>query len=177
MTCGAALLLVGISFWSAQQLPLIRLWADQVAALSAQGEWFATTLPEGSTIATYANGALSYHAGTDRIIIDMLGLTDEHIARSGRRLTGSAAPVGHRAYDYDDVARRRPDVVIFSGSGFRTTPDCSVPTPFARRYRAVSFRFPTENPTGRYVTVLVRADAAPSTIGLLGTKPGVVRSC
>ncbi|MFM8302859.1 MAG: hypothetical protein ACKOA9_00955 [Actinomycetota bacterium] len=125
----SALLLVSVSYTSTNQLPRVRPWNEQVEALAAQGAWLRSSLPRGASIATFANGALSYHAGTDMTVIDMLGLTDEHIARNGARRSPAEAPVGHRAYDDEYVIRRRPDIVIFSGGGYSTIQECSAVPP------------------------------------------------
>jgi hypothetical protein len=135
----------------------VRLWADQVDALAFEGDWLQRSLP-GSTVAVYANGALSYNASSSITMIDMLGLTDEHIARDGKRL--GSAPVGHRAYDDRYVRARRPDLIVFAGGGFSPTASCEVPKGYSQRYRGRSFRVDTTNPTGRFMNLFVRSDEA-----------------
>jgi arabinofuranosyltransferase len=173
LVCGAALLMLGISFSNDNMIPRVRLGRSQVAALSSQGRWFRKTLPPTAVIATYANGALSYHAWP-RTAIDMLGLTDEHIARHGKRVDDPTIPVGHRAYDYEYVISRRPDIVIFSGGGFASEPSCAVPAPFSMSYVGASARFLTHNPTGTYVNMYLRSDESEHLARQLQSQPGVV---
>jgi arabinofuranosyltransferase len=173
LVCGAALLMLGISFSNDNMILRVRLWRSQVAALSSQGRWFRETLPPTAVIATTANGALSYNA-SPLTAIDMHGLTDEHIARHGERVDDPVIPVGHRAYDRQYVMARRPDIVIFSGAGFTLQPSCFVSPPFATSYVGASFRFSTDNPTGSYVNVYLRNDESEQLTRRLQSKPGVV---
>ena len=177
LACLASLLLLAASFSFFNELPRIRLWRSQVEALATQGDWFDATLPAHTSIATYANGALSDHAGVDKNVIDMLGLTDEHIARDGRRLHSRSVPIGHRAYDYRYVVSRRPEIVIFSPTGFAGGPSCAVRAPFAGDYVGTSFRFAPGNSTGRYVNLFVRSDRAAALVKRLSRPRGVTRVC
>jgi hypothetical protein len=156
-TTVACVVLVSLSFTQSNMITRVRLWADQVDALAFEGDWLQRSLP-GSTVAVYANGALSYNASSSITMIDMLGLTDEHIARDGKRL--GSAPVGHRAYDDRYVRARRPDLIVFAGGGFSPTASCEVPKGYSQRYRGRSFRVDTTNPTGRFMNLFVRSDEA-----------------
>jgi arabinofuranosyltransferase len=173
LVCVTALLMLGISFSNANMIPRVRLWRAQVAALSTQGSWFRETLPPTAVIATYANGSLSYNA-LPLTAIDVLGLTDEHIARHGKRLDDPAIPVGHRAYDNEYAISRRPDIVIYSGGGFALEPSCAVPTPFSMSYVGASFRFATRNPTGNFVNLYLRSDESEQLTRQLQSHPGVL---
>ena len=175
LVCGAALLMLGISFSNSNLIPRVRLGRSQVAALASQGEWFRETLPPTAAVATYANGALSYNA-SPLTAIDMLGLTDEHIARHGKRLDDPATEVGHRAYDYEYIMFRRPDIVIFTGGGFAAEPSCAVSAPFSASYVGASFRFLTDNPTGNFVNVYLRSDEAQQLARELRSHPRVVQT-
>lgn len=166
----AALLLVA-SVWQPNFKRTIDVWHDQVNDLSATGDWVRETLPEGTTIATFANGALSYRAGTDFTVVDLLGLTDEHIARAGDRdLTGM---IGHQAQDYDYVINeRRPLAVFTSGTGYALAETCQVDARFDDRYRAALFRV-----TGQqlWITVLLRHDHADTLAARMDAAPGYER--
>lgn len=131
-------LLVLESFFHPRMIPQTRLLALQVAQFSEMGRWFHQTLPAGTLIAVYANGSLSYHAGVELPVIDLMGLTDEHIAREGDRSFKRAPWFGARDYDY--VLSRRPAVIVFGGGGF-AAPSCTVPQTFRPVYAGASFRF------------------------------------
>jgi arabinofuranosyltransferase len=172
LVCGAAIAMLGISFSNENMIPRARLWRSQVAALSSQGKWLRDTLPATAVVATYANGALSYNA-SPLTAIDMLGLTDEHIARDGKRLDDPAVPVGHRAYDNEYLISRRPDVLVPSGGGFAPVPSCAVYPPFSTSYVGATFRFSTQNPTGNFANVLLRSDESDELANRLRSHPGV----
>jgi arabinofuranosyltransferase len=155
LAAAASVVLVATSAFHSNLIPRVRVWSDEVQAMATEGSWFQRQLP-GSTIAVYANGALSYHAGSAITMVDMLGLTDEHIARDGER--DSSAWVGHRAHDDAYVRSRRPDVIVFTGTGFSATPSCEVEPGYAPEYVGETFRVRTDNPTGTFANVLVRAD-------------------
>jgi hypothetical protein len=74
------------------------------------GEWLRTHLPSDALVATNAAGALPYFS--DLPTLDMLGLTDRHIARSrpDRRQW-----VGHERGDGAYVLSRQPAIIIFGG--------------------------------------------------------------
>lgn len=157
IACAASIVLVAMSVFHANMISRVRLWSNEVHAMATEGDWLERRLP-GSTVAVYANGALSYHAGSSITMVDMRGLTDEHIARHGRR--DSSAVVGHRAYDDAYVRGRRPDVIVFAGTGFSPNPSCAVQNGFAPQYVGEAFRVRTDNPTGTFANLMVRADEA-----------------
>ena len=156
--------------------PFFVEWSYKVEGLSEIGRWFNRSLPPGTLVATYANGALSYYSGLPTI--DMLGLTDEHIARSGHR--DPKGWPGHIAYDYEYVARRRPSVVIFTGWGFDADPgSCGQPgEKFRPLYVTARFRFPqTNNPLGQYVGLYLLRSEKENLVNLLTSKSGVEIVC
>jgi arabinofuranosyltransferase len=104
-------------------------------------------------------------------VIDLLGLTDEHIARRGKRLAG--AVVGHAAHDYGYVAGvRRPDVVFMRGNGFATRPVCDFMIELAEHYRGVVFQVAG---LARWAPVFVRTERADSVVAMLDADPGFDR--
>jgi hypothetical protein len=169
VTCVAGVLLFAVSFSDSNMISRVRLWTHQVDALATQGKWLRTELP-GATVAVFANGSISYHAGAKVTMLDMLGLTDEHIARHGKR-HGANVTVGHRAYDDAYVRAQRPDLVMFNGDGFEPKPSCSVPAGYSPEYVGATFRAHRGNPTGSYVNLLVRADEARTVIARLDRSP------
>lgn len=137
-------------------LDRVRLWEQQVHELANIGAWLDRTLPPGTTIGAFANGALSYHA-EHLTVVDLLGLTDEHIARDGDR--DPLGFVGHAASDWNYITNtRRPAVIHDYGSGWLTSPTCGVRPELAGTYTPLLL---TPAPD-RWVEVLVRTD-------LLGT--------
>jgi hypothetical protein len=74
------------------------------------GLWMHAHLPPGTLVATNAAGALPYFS--DLPVVDMLGLTDRHIARSAAE---RSAWIGHERGDAAYVLRRAPDLILFGG--------------------------------------------------------------
>ena len=96
----------------------------QAEQWSLAGRWLAAHVDPSTVLATDAVGALSYYSGLR--IVDMLGVTDRHIAhlRIANMGHGTAA---HEKRDFDYVLSRRPDL-IYRGvvesecaAGLRTT--------------------------------------------------------
>lgn len=73
------------------------------------GRWIGKNTPEDAVIALGAVGRIPYYS--DRVTIDMLGLTDVHIAHLEVPL-GSGIP-GHEKYDTAYVLSRQPDYLVF----------------------------------------------------------------
>lgn len=169
-----ALVLVMLSVNDVRMKDGIALWRQQVHDLSLAGAWMGRTLPAGTVVSTYANGAFSYRAGTELVVVDQLGLTDEHIARHGKR--DPAAPIGHAAYDYDYIVNdRRPEVIITWGGQFSPSAHCEIRPELAGRYRAAAFQHAGGS---RWVTVAVRADRADQLVALLDADPEfILRPC
>jgi len=150
-----------------------RVWGYQVEGLSEIGRWLNRTLPSDTLIAVHANGALSYYSRLPTI--GMLGLTDEHIARSGRKKTRGVA--GHVSYDYEYIARREPSIVAWlKGQGFEeVVNDGYFRDEFRSKYVPVSFRFKkTGNSLGQYVNLLLLKSRKDYLIELLTTPPNEV---
>ncbi len=151
----------------------IDVWHNQVNHLADTGTWLRETLEPGTVVATFANGALSYEAGTRLTVVDLLGLTDEHIARDGER--DLTKMIGHQAQDYDYVIdERRPAVVFTSGTAFskvRST-SCYLGAPFGEDYRALMYRVVGHR---LWATVLVRRDRLDEIVARLDRSPHFAR--
>ena len=156
----AAICLFAQSVWHPNLLPRMRLWQEQLDGLSEIGRWLKRSLPPNTLIAVLSNGALSFYA--ELPTIDMMGLTDEHIARAGQRFRQGMP--GHVAHDWDYVAARKPAVVAFlNGQGFEREPDHQrIKHEFQPDYDMVTFWFPKgTNALGHYVNLLLlRSDEA-----------------
>jgi len=171
-------LLFAASFADSNLLPAVTKMNAEVAGLSEIGQWFRRTLPPDTLVAAFDNGALSYYSQLPTI--DMLGLTDEHIARSGLR--GPAGLQGHLAYDYVYVAERRPAIVAFLGTsppgqGFEAAPGPgSVADPLTPFYEPVSFWFrESRNPLGQYANILLLKSERTQIASWLAADPRVKR--
>ena len=68
--------------------------------------------PWATSIAAGAIGVYGYH--TDAEIIDYLGLTDRHIARSALVQSATSHIPGHRRADFAYVLSREPDLIFIS---------------------------------------------------------------
>jgi hypothetical protein len=72
-------------------------------------EWLRRKVPPGALVALNPAGVIPYFSKLRTL--DQLGLTDAHIARSGKRFTNPYF-YGHNRYDSDYVLSRRPDVLF-----------------------------------------------------------------
>lgn len=89
-----------------EEVALARSWSEV-------GFWLGRHLPRRATLACVPVGAIPYFSRLTTI--DLLGLTDPRIARSGKVDLGDR--VGHQRYDTDYVLSRRPDYIIYQSSG------------------------------------------------------------
>lgn len=76
----------------------------------AVGEWLRDNYPDTTRVATNGAGSLPYFARLP--VIDMLGLTDRHIARA---VPDRSQWTGHEKGDGAYVLRRRPQIIILGG--------------------------------------------------------------
>lgn len=136
---GLAVVSIAVSAVHPKFRPTFLAWEVTIDQLAETGRWLGRSLPPGSVISTFANGALTYSAGNDMMVVDQLGLTDEHIARNGRRDPNGM--VGHQAYDNDYMVNvRKPDVMVTDGRGFLKAPVC-IPSPvFDKDYELANFQ-------------------------------------
>ena len=116
--------------------------ADRIARVGQQvGRYLARQWPAGSVLAVNTVGALPHAAGLPTV--DMLGLTDAHVARSTTRSTLGHNPA-HAAANGPYVLSRRPVVVVFGNTTGSRTPlyqsgvDLGRQPAFSRDYRLVS---------------------------------------
>jgi len=136
-------------------------WRFRIGQMGEIGSWLGSGLPPGTVISTYANGVLSYRAGTQLPVVDVLGLTDEHIARDGKR-DEHAGPIGHIASDYDYVVNvRRPSVAVTTGNGYADKQRCGVDPVYAGKYQVATFR---REGTQNWITVYLRSELAATLI-------------
>jgi hypothetical protein len=155
-----------ISFKKRNMIPEVRIWTSQVKGLAEIGRWFNKTLPNETKIAVFANGAFSYYSMLPTI--DVLGLTDEHIAFYGKRF--KRGMVGHAAYDDDYVISQKPEIIVILRQGFEKT---SRKYNYADSddYASVSLYFlNTENSLGKYANILVLKTEKEKLIKLLTRK-------
>jgi hypothetical protein len=78
-----------------------------VRAYARLGERLSEILPPGTRIACGSTGAVGYYS--DMHIIDILGLTEAHIARHGKIV---ASQPGHIKTDGKHILERRPDLLL-----------------------------------------------------------------
>ncbi|UJW29300.1 hypothetical protein L3Q67_29200 [Saccharothrix sp. AJ9571] len=162
--CGLSLI---VSTTAPQMVPAMHQWRAQIFEMEEFGSLLGANLPPGTVISTYANGALSYRAGPSIRVVDVLGLTDEHIARRGLR-TETNGPVGHIAHDYAYVIDvRRPALAVTAGSGYGDTARCTPDPVYQDGYRPANFQ---REGSGQWATVFVREDQT-ALIPLLDADP------
>ena len=92
--------------------------ADEDAQKHAQLAHLRAVRPPVRLLATLGIGKLGYWGGEFRIL-DMVGLTDRHIAHSGKVVPGTAIFPGHSRTDAAYVLARRPDVIELPRKGTR----------------------------------------------------------
>lgn len=73
------------------------------------GRWFDEHAPPGAVVATNTGGSIPYFAAKQRAL-DMLGLTDAHIARTKRPV--GTGYVGHERFDPEYVLSRKPEYIL-----------------------------------------------------------------
>lgn len=163
-----ALLSIAVSATHPKMRPEFLKWDRTIKQLADTGKWLGRSLPPGSVIATFANGALTFEAGNDRMVVDQLGLTDEHIAREGKR--DPKGLVGHQAYDNDYMIHvRRPDVMVTDGRGFLKDSVCGPAEVFDKEYQLANFRVDEQ-----WLFVYLRREKAPQLLQALGKDPRFV---
>jgi hypothetical protein len=74
------------------------------------GRWMAKNLPASTVVAVVPAGSIPYESRLPSI--DMLGLSDEHIAH--RQIDLPAIIVGHEKYDSEYVLDRKPEIIILN---------------------------------------------------------------
>ncbi len=75
---------------------------------STIGLWMRDNLDDDTVVAAIPVGALGYESRLT--VIDMLGITDEHIAH--RKLKIGELAAGHEKYDSEYVLDRKPDIIL-----------------------------------------------------------------
>ncbi|MFF5991469.1 hypothetical protein [Prauserella flavalba] len=143
-------------------------WRASIRQLAETGTWLGERLPPGTVVSTYANGALSYRAGPRLVVVDVLGLTDEHIARQGERI--QAAGIGGQvASDYDYVVNvRMPSVAVDTAEGYTDRQHCGINPAYAGLYEVATFRREGER---KWISLYVRRPQAEVLVPLLDADP------
>ncbi|VVJ23715.1 Uncharacterised protein [Amycolatopsis camponoti] len=159
--CGLAGIAVLVSVFSPDMLDRVRDWRAHGTELSEIGGWLGRYLPPGSVVSGSAPGALAAHGG-QLLIIDVLGRTDDHIAREGRYDGGIAT-------DYDYVVNgRRPTVAVPADGGYADRQHCAIDPVYAGKYEVATFR---RVGTPYWVSVYPRAEQAKSVVTDLDKGP------
>ncbi|WP_206784040.1 hypothetical protein [Amycolatopsis sp. MtRt-6] len=159
--CGLAGIAVFVSVFSPEMLDRVRNWHAHGTELAEIGGWLGDYLPPGSVVSGAAPGALAAHGG-QLLIIDVLGRTDDHIAREGRHVDGVAI-------DYDYVVNgRRPTLAVPADGGYDDRQHCAIDPVYAGKYEVATFR---RVGTPYWVSVYPRAEQAKSLVADLDKGP------
>ncbi|WP_410607328.1 hypothetical protein [Amycolatopsis sp. lyj-109] len=159
--CGLAGIAVLVSVFSPEMLDRVRDWHSHGSELTEIGGWLGEYLPPGSVVSAAAPGALAARGG-QLLIIDVLGRTDDHIARDGRHDGGVAT-------DYDYVVNgRRPTVAVPADGGYADRQHCAIDPVYAGKYEVATFR---RVGTPYWVSVYPRAEQAKSLVADLDQGP------
>jgi arabinofuranosyltransferase len=117
---------------------------ERVRRFREIGEWLRQNTPPDALIAASAVGATPYFA--ERATIDVLGLTDAHIARAPRN-ERAAGLAGHERSDPEYVMARRPLIVTYYAAAYLNNHP-ALDTDYVRREE--------DGPEGAVVNVYVR---------------------
>ena len=101
--------------------------------------WLRDNTPLDATTAAQAAGAMAYYS--DRTVVDMLGLTDLHIAHIEVEDMGSSV-AGHEKRDPAYVLSREPDYILATWEEYFS----ALPGAIASRYDYETVRSPTGTP-------------------------------
>ena len=160
--CGLAGIAVLVSVFSPEMLDRVRDWRAHGAELTEVGGWLGRYLPPGSVVSAAAPGALAARGGGQLLIVDVLGRTDDHIAREGQHDDGVAT-------DYDYVVNgRRPTVAVPADSGYADRQHCAIDPVYAGKYEVATFR---RVGTPYWVSVYPRTEQAKSVVTDLDKGP------
>ncbi len=85
-----------------------------VQEMRSIAEYLSDDYGSDFSIALTTIGSASYHLGTGVKVIDMLGLTDKHIARHPEKMEGIVATWKERKYNTRYVLSLDPDFILFS---------------------------------------------------------------
>jgi len=153
-----------VTVLSPNMLDGVRALGTRTAQLGEIGSWLAESLPPGTVMSTYDNGALSYRAGTQLQVVDVLGVTDEQIARHGVRAE-NPGPTGGIASDYDYVITlRRPAVAVTTSEGYAPSQHCAIDPVYAGRYQVATFR---REDSRAWIALYLRSEQAATLIAEL----------
>jgi len=159
--CGLAGIAVLVSVFSPDMLTRVRDLGTRGTELAEIGGWLGTYLPAGSVVSAAAPGALAVNGG-QLLIVDVLGRTDDYIARNGRHDGGIAT-------DYDYVVNsRRPTVAVPDNGGYADSQHCAIDPVYAGKYQVATFR---RVGTPYWVAVYPRAEQAQSLVSDLDKDP------
>jgi hypothetical protein len=158
---GLAGIAVLVSVFSPEMLDRVRDWRTYGSEIAEIGGWLDEYLPPGSVVSGTAPGALAAH-GEQLLVIDVLGRTDDHIAREGRHAGGVST-------DYDYVVNgRRPTVAVPADGGYADRQHCTIDPVYAGKYEVATFR---RVGTPYWVAVYPRSEQAKSVVTDLDQGP------
>lgn len=158
--CGLAGIAVLVSVFSPEMLDRVRDWRAHGVELAEIGGWLGDYLPPGSVVSAAAPGALAAH-GSQLLIVDVFGRTDDHIARDGQHEGGIAT-------DYGYVVNGRRPAVAVPDAGYGDRQHCAIDPVYAGKYQVATFR---RVGTPYWVSVYPRAEEAKSLVADLDKGP------
>lgn len=159
------------------------LWFDDyfVQRQAAAARWLSANAAPGAVVASTPAGAIAYYSGLE--VIDMLGLTDAHIAHSAASDEGAfgGGRAGHEKGDGAYVLSRAPDYILMGNVAVLPFPldeqemakklvlksenELWSSPEFHDRYKLVCVQLP-EKQLFRYFTFYQRKDIDPSHVDL-----------
>ncbi|WP_245900692.1 glycosyltransferase family 39 protein [Prauserella shujinwangii] len=156
--CALSLL---VSITHPRMLSALHALRDDTRELAEIGAWLGERLPAATVVSAYASGALAYEAGTQLIVVDVRGRTDEHIARDGES-------DGETRTDYDYVVNVRRPAVAVPAAGYTQRQRCGADPAYAGLYEVANFQ---RAGTDEWVLLYLRRNRAASLIEALGADP------
>jgi hypothetical protein len=110
LTASLAVIVLSLTSWTRGGVTGISELATINSARANLGRWFQENSEPTDTLAYSAAGVLPYYAELPGI--DMVGLTDRHVAHYG--LVDNTAPIGHKKYAPEYVLEKAPAFFVLS---------------------------------------------------------------
>jgi hypothetical protein len=133
---------VGLAAWSFHprrdiSYLMVEEQKSDVAVWSRVGRWLKANVPPTTVVATVPIGAVAFYSGLPTI--DMMGLTDRHIARVPVMQLGKGW-AGHEKHDGAYVLSREPDMLLLGNIHVSREPQTTISRIYSSMAPAVMIR-------------------------------------
>jgi arabinofuranosyltransferase len=143
----------------------VHFWNDLVEDAAVMGTWLHDNVPADTMMISSGAGSVPYHSKLPTL--DMYGITNEHVARHGKR--SESIKAGHLAADQAYLLSLSPTIIFLDPFVFSKTIPTQARFYLDSRYAPILFLFDDEQ-GGRYVRLHIHRSAVKELAGLL-TRP------